>query len=408
MNIKIREVMNKAIALFIVLFFIAGCSNESIIEDNTGYTTLPDGKKIPIANLSVREVNSNKVIVANITSSTSNSVDTARFYGIRYSEDIASVSFQLPEGASISPTPPNREDSIMVEVNGTQKWQRNYWKKLDIYTITTKDNASYQIVFKLEDFISTTTEGESGNEPDPNEPDPNEPGTLFIDLFNGSNPIPDTDVWKLCTYANNAWAQHFQHVEGYENVKIEDGFLKLKANKENGQYKNGGIRTHEGFPKNSRVEIKAKLTKKVRGGFPAIWQMPINGTVWPTAGEIDIMEWVQGAPNRVYQTLHYKYDKPDNTASVSPVKDVTEWQLYAVERTDEAVTFFINGEETMRYSNEGVAQKYPFNQWDYDIILNFSLGGMLNGNLTWAGAIFDEDLPGEMWVDWVRVTEIAN
>jgi licheninase len=120
------------------------------------------------------------------------------------------------------------------------------------------------------------------------------------------------------------------------------------------------------------------------------------------------MEWVQGAPNRVYQTLHYRFDKPDNTASVSPVKDVTEWHLYAVERTDEAVTFFINGEETMRYSNEGIAQKYPFNQWDYDIILNFSLGGMLNGNLTWAGAIFDEDLPGEMWVDWVRVTEIAN
>lgn len=402
MNIKICKVINKGIALLIALIFISGCSKESITDDNTGYTILSDGKKVPIANLSVREVNNSKIIVATLSSSTTNSVDTARFYGIQYSENIASVSFLLPEGASISPTPPALEDSIMVNVNGTQKWQRNYWKEVAIYTITTKENASYQIAFKLEDFIATTTGVESEDEPDINEA-----GTLFIDLFNGSDPIPNTDIWKLCTYANNAWSQHFQHVEGYENVAIEDGLLKLKASKEDGHYKNGGIRTHEGFPKNSRVEVKAKLTKKVRGGFPAIWQMPINGTIWPTAGEIDIMEWVQGTNNRVYQTLHYKHDKPDNTASVSPIIDVTEWHLYAVERTDEAVTFFIDGVETLRYANDGNVQKYPYNQWDYDIILNFSLGGMLNGNNTWAGTIYDEDLPGEMWIDWVRVMEIA-
>ena len=402
MNIKICKVINKGIALLIALIFISGCSKESITDDNTGYTILSDGKKVPIANLSVREVNNSKIIVATLSSSTTNSVDTARFYGIQYSENIASVSFLLPEGASISPTPPALEDSIMVNVNGTQKWQRNYWKKVAIYTITTKDNSSYQIAFKLEDFIATTTGVESEDEPDINEA-----GTLFVDLFNGSDPVPDNDIWKLCTYANNAWSQHFQHVEGYENVTIEEGLLKLKASKEDGHYKNGGIRTHAGFPKNSRVEVKAKLTKKVRGGFPAIWQMPINGTIWPTAGEIDIMEWVQGTTNRVYQTLHYKYDKPDNTASVSPVIDVTEWHLYAVERTDEAVTFFIDGVETLRYANDGNVQRYPYNQWDYDIILNFSLGGMLNGNNTWPGNIYDEDLPGEMWIDWVRVMEIA-
>ena len=47
--------------------------------------------------------------------------------------------------------------------------------------------------------------------------------------------------------------------------------------------------------------------------------------------------------------------------------------------------------------------EYPFN-----IILNSSLGGELNGMMTWPGEIHDEDLPGEMWVDWVRVVLLDN
>lgn len=104
---------------------------------------------------------------------------------------------------------------------------------------------------------------------------------LFIDDFSGSTSIPDNSVWELCKYGNNAWGQHFKHVEGYENVKIEDGILKLKASKENGIYKNGGVRTKIGFPSNTRLEVRARLTKLVKGGFPAIWQMPMNAPQWP-------------------------------------------------------------------------------------------------------------------------------
>ena len=49
--------------------------------------------------------------------------------------------------------------------------------------------------------------------------------------------MPDTAVWKLCTYANNAWSQYFRGVNGYENVKVEDGYLKLRACKDNRTYK---------------------------------------------------------------------------------------------------------------------------------------------------------------------------
>ena len=135
------------------------------------------------------------------------------------------------------------------------------------------------------------------------EPNPVEKKTLFIDLFNGMATVPDT-TWQLCGYANNAWSQHFKDVNMYENVKIEDGYFKLKVCKNGDTYKNGGVRTRMVFSCNSLLEVKVRLTKLIRGGFPAIWQMPVDGAPCPRGGEIDLMEWVQGTPGQIYQTVH--------------------------------------------------------------------------------------------------------
>lgn len=237
---------------------------------------------------------------------------------------------------------------------------------------------------------------------------------LFEDFTEGE--IPDPAVWRLCTYANNAWSQHFEHVEGYEQVSIRDGMLILRAEKADSVYKNAGIRTIHGFPNNSRVEVRARLNGRVRGGFPAIWQMPLDAPRWPDGGEIDIMEWIQDEPYTVWQTVHTGYlhgpvgpgggatneDRPSDF-------DVTTFHTYAADRTPEAVIFYIDGIETFRYANENLDPKllqFPFGDYDYDIILNYSLGGLLNGELTWPGEIHDEDLPGELIVDWVKVTKL--
>ncbi|MBW8333276.1 MAG: family 16 glycosylhydrolase [Prolixibacteraceae bacterium] len=387
---------NYLLGLMLLAISMTVCCDESGNELMSDFRKTEDGSIIPIDAISVKTTD-NVQIVALVDGKPVNGVDTARFYGIKYSENIQAVNYRLLDGATISPVPATITDSIQTTVEGKVFKVRDYWEKVEVYTITTAKNESYKIAFKLEDYVAK--ENGSGTE---DEPKVNEPGTLFIDLFNAADPIPDQDVWQLCAPGTPIWNRYFAAVEGYETVKVEDGYLKLTVKKDGADYKNGGIRTFEGFPKDSRVELKARLTKKVRGGFPAIWQMPINGTSWPTAGEIDLMEWIQGTPDMIYQTLHYKYDNPDNTAGVAPVFGVTEWHTYAVERTNEAVTFFVDGVQTMRYLNEGVVEKYPFNNWNYDIILNFSLGGAN----TWPGQIFDQDLPGEMWVDWVRVVAL--
>jgi licheninase len=376
---------------------ISACSKEPGGDNPFNFPETEDGTVIPIDNITV-QTKDNVKIVAKLDRKPVNGVDTARFYGIRFSEDIKSVSYRLPEGAAMSPVPPSINDSIETLSAGKVHKVRDYWEKTEVYTVTTARNERYGIAFKLEDFEGKTRG--SGTE---DEPGANEPGTLFLDLFNAPDPVPDQETWMLCTPGTSAWNRYFAAVTGYETVKVEDGYLKLTARKDGENYKNAGIRTKEGFPKNSRVEVKARLNKKVRGGFPAIWQMPINGTPWPSAGEIDIMEWIQGTPAKIYQTLHYnddQDDKIDNTTGVSPTYDVTGWHIYAVERTDEAVVFFVDGVETMRYLKQGkTSSQYPFGDWNYDIILNYSLGGAG----TWPGIIYDQDLPGEMWVDWVRV-----
>lgn len=237
---------------------------------------------------------------------------------------------------------------------------------------------------------------------------------IFQDDFNSSNPIPNPKVWKLCESFKVAWAQHFEHVKGYENVKVEDGYLKLKANKADGHYKTGGIKTINGFDKNTRVEVRAKLTKRARGAFPAIWQMPIGGLSWPKSGEIDLMEWVQDTPMEMYQTVHTHYvnGETGTAGATNPNRDqnfdITQFHVYGAERTDDAVIFYVDGKETYRYENmhlEKEKLQFPFCDFKFNLILNCSLGGTLNGNKTWAGEIHDEELPVEMWVDWVKVVK---
>lgn len=394
--------------LLLVMVGCMGCGDEDAPSSDSGvnYPVDADGKRIPIANLSV-VTSSGDTIFATIDGVAVEGVDTARFAGLVYSEAIAKLNYVLPDGAVISPVPPAVTDSVEIAVphTGSTKMKRVYWDKVSgPYTITTQEGETYALAFKLEDYAGAKQYPVDTDD----EPAEQEAGTVFIDRFNNlEDSIPDVDTWKLAVTNGAAWNRFMQNTEGYECAVVKDGMLHLIAKKEGGLYKTGGIRTQFGFDINTRFEVRAVLSHAFEGGWPALWQMPFgdNVPVWPAGGEIDLVEWWNSAPDIIFQTLHAGPEQVDISFNIAqPVCDITEWHVYAVERTSEGITTFIDNERMGFVSRETVVAGsqigYPFDEYPFDIILNMSLA---TGTV-----IDDESLPVEFLVDWVRILKISE
>jgi beta-glucanase (GH16 family) len=165
-----------------------------------------------------------------------------------------------------------------------------------------------------------------------------------------------------------------------------------------------------------RIEARIKMPD-AEGVWPAFWMLG-NGR-WPDTGEIDIMEYV-GEKDWTGVALHgpgYSGETPlVNKFFFDHGTDATDWHVYAVEWTKDAVLFEINGRLTYRVTRPMVEN---YGDWRFDnpkhLILNFALGGAYpfktsriaepyNGM---PAATVDQIKAGKvaMYVDWVRVYE---
>jgi len=122
------------------------------------------------------------------------------------------------------------------------------------------------------------------------------------------------------------------------------------------------------------------------------------------------MERLNGE-DKAYQTVHSEYTvkmgikepKQGATGKIDP----DDYNVYAVEMYPDSLSFFINDIHTFSYPrlaadslakiNASVASdvQFPFNR-EYYLLLDMQLGG------SWVGAVEPDDLPMEMWIDWVR------
>lgn len=163
-----------------------------------------------------------------------------------------------------------------------------------------------------------------------------------------------------------------------------------------------------------RAEARIRMPD-AEGVWPAFWLLG-NGK-WPDTGEIDIMEYV-GEKDWIGVALHgpgYSGETPLVNKFFFPEGvDVTQWHTYAVEWTEDALLFEVDGHLTYRVTRPMVEN---YGKWRFDnpkhIILNFALGGAYpfktnriespyNGI---PQATVDRIKSGEvaMLVDWVRV-----
>lgn len=296
---------------------------------------------------------------------------------------ITGVNYTLmSDGATISPDP-----ATFV----------GQWNKEQTVTITTEDNKAITYTIVLTKFNAGLKD------------------ILFMDEFDIDGD-PDHDKWILCKKGGSDWNDEMS--ESYDQAYVADGKLILKAEKVGDTYKAGGIETRGKFDFTfGKVEVKARITQYPNGAFPAVWMMPktpIYGG-WPQSGEIDIMEHVR-QESVIHHTIHthYTYDlnikNPPNTKQVAC--GFQDWVIYTVEKTEDKLTFYVNGQETFSYSNLKLEDETEKKQWPFTkdnpfyLILNMGLGGDRDGS--WAGSIDDQHLPAILEIDYVKVTKLGK
>ncbi|MCM1310730.1 MAG: glycoside hydrolase family 16 protein [Bacteroides sp.] len=145
-----------------------------------------------------------------------------------------------------------------------------------------------------------------------------------------------------------------------------------------------------------RIEARIK-THPFKGNFPAFWLMPETNAEggWPRSGEIDIWEQID-AQDKAHATVHTgwtgwknycgwtegpKVGSPTSSGSVT-VDDMAAWHYYALEWTEDMLTWYVDGKvsftyKNMHYSEEGTNYTaeicWPFYK-DFYVILNQSVG----------------------------------
>lgn len=163
-----------------------------------------------------------------------------------------------------------------------------------------------------------------------------------------------------------------------------------------------------------RIEARIKLPPN-EGVWPAFWLL--GNDTWPDTGEIDIMEYV-GETDWTGVALHgpgYSGETPIVDKFFFPEgESATDWHVYAVEWTKDAILFEIDGRLTYRATRPMVEN---YGEWRFDtdkfLILNFALGGAYPYKTSGIEEPY-KGLPQDtvdaikagdvaMYVDWVRV-----
>ena len=231
---------------------------------------------------------------------------------------------------------------------------------------------------------------------------------VFSDEFDGS--ALDDSKWTRVDAGAPEWRKYMDATSS-DLVEFKDGCLVLKGKKDTADasvrdYREAGIFSPGKFSfRYGKVEIRAKFDS-IQGVWPALWMMPVNGTTWPSAGEIDIMEHLN-YEGSVYQTLHF-CDVAGGSASASthPNIDKTVFNTYGIEWEEDKISFLINDVVTATFTPENTSAAWPFNEREFYFILSMQIGGSWVENTGQnrgidAATIYASG--ANMYVDYVRV-----
>ena len=267
-------------------------------------------------------------------------------------------------------------------------------------------------------MVNCSSDGD--NPTAPTDPTDTIPGwnLVWSDEFN--EPNIDLTRWEHEVNGEGGGNNELQYYTDRElNSLIDDGKLVIRALKETytgpdgtREYTSARLRTkNKGDWKYGRFEMRVKLPIG-QGLWPAIWMLPTDWVYggWAASGEIDIMELVGHDPVRVYGTLHYGGEWPNNVQSgdsysLSTGSFTSTFHTFALEWEENEFRWYVDGmlyQTQNSWFSEGEPYPAPFNQ-RFHILLNVAVGGNWPGNPDQTTTF-----PQTMIVDYVRVYEKAE
>ena len=245
-----------------------------------------------------------------------------------------------------------------------------------------------------------------------------EDGSISLDKWNTETVAPNNGSW---------WNGELQYYTDKENnIKIEDGLLKITAMYEsfNGKnYTSARINTQDKYEFTyGRVELRAKLPNW-EGMWPAFWLLGANYDVidWPYCGELDVLEhgdYIKDStiddPGLISSAVHYgpldhksQYENIPNTFFMATGQEnfvraekiidnpFDQFHTYALQWAPNKIQFFIDDEMYFEFPLQ--AQHSPFDK-PFFLILNLAVGGHWTDGYVAPG--FDQ---ATYEIDYVRV-----
>ncbi|MFZ0390863.1 MAG: glycoside hydrolase family 16 protein [Calditrichia bacterium] len=251
---------------------------------------------------------------------------------------------------------------------------------------------------------------------DSNEKSPYEiPGWTLVwhDEFGGNK--VDSGKWEYEVNADGGGNNELQYYTARsENSFVRDGSLHIVALKEHytgpdgtREYTSARLRTKgKGDWKYGRFDIRAKLPYG-QGLWPAIWMLPTDWVYggWAASGEIDIMELLGHETDKVYGTLHYGGNWPDNvhtgdSYTLPQGSFAQNFHLFTLEWDTTEFRWYVDGNHYLtqnQWYSSAADYPAPFDQ-PFHLLLNVAVGG------DWPGSPnLSTTFPQEMLVDYVRV-----
>ncbi len=220
----------------------------------------------------------------------------------------------------------------------------------------------------------------------------------------------DEDTWTKIPRGGSDWNNYMSSYDSLFAVKAGNLILRGMKNtvlpNDTAPFITGGV-----FSKGKktfglgRLEIRAKLNG-AKGAWPAFWMLT-DEAPYPHGGEIDVMERLND-DDIAYQTVHSHYTldlgrKDPPQGSTAPI-DRNGYNIYVLEKHADSLCFFVNDTHTFTYPRIRTDKKgqFPFADYRHYLLLDMQLGGK------WVGTVEPDDLPVEMYIDWVRFYELDS